>query len=125
MKCNHNDCFTCPYPDCIKGVRVKKEKPKATKTKPKKEVVIKEKKKVGRPRKDRSNYWNEYYAKNAERIRENNRKRYYEKREEIQEKQRKYRKEHIEYYREYSRRYYRERIKHDNERENQSIIRES
>ncbi len=19
MKCNHNDCFTCPYPDCILG----------------------------------------------------------------------------------------------------------
>lgn len=19
MKCKHNDCFTCPYPDCIAG----------------------------------------------------------------------------------------------------------
>lgn len=19
MKCEHNDCFTCPYPDCIKN----------------------------------------------------------------------------------------------------------
>lgn len=19
MKCNHNDCFTCPYPDCVIG----------------------------------------------------------------------------------------------------------
>lgn len=21
MKCKHNDCFTCPYPDCIIGER--------------------------------------------------------------------------------------------------------
>ena len=20
MKCNHNDCFTCPYPDCVIGL---------------------------------------------------------------------------------------------------------
>ena len=22
MKCNYNDCFTCPYPDCILGDEV-------------------------------------------------------------------------------------------------------
>lgn len=22
MKCNHNDCFTCPYKDCISDVEV-------------------------------------------------------------------------------------------------------
>ena len=21
MKCNHNDCFTCPYPDCVLDAR--------------------------------------------------------------------------------------------------------
>ncbi len=20
MKCNHSDCFTCPYPDCVMGL---------------------------------------------------------------------------------------------------------
>ncbi len=49
MKCTHDDCFTCPYPDCIYDkAKVKSDKPKRTT--------------------DRSEYWAEYYQKNKERI---------------------------------------------------------
>lgn len=27
MKCEHDDCFTCPYPDCIKGEEPRKKIP--------------------------------------------------------------------------------------------------
>lgn len=44
MKCEHDNCFTCPYPDCIK-----EEKPKP----------------------DRSAYMHEYYMKKKLGIRDN------------------------------------------------------
>lgn len=28
MKCNHDNCFTCPYPDCISNVEVEPERKK-------------------------------------------------------------------------------------------------
>ncbi len=28
MKCEHNDCFTCPYKDCISSVEVEPERKK-------------------------------------------------------------------------------------------------
>ena len=41
MKCNHNDCFTCPYDDCISDVEVTAERSK----KGRKALPIEEKKK--------------------------------------------------------------------------------
>jgi hypothetical protein len=46
MKCTHNDCFTCPYPDCIAGA----------KTVPNKSVVKKDKAKIYKSEYDRQRY---------------------------------------------------------------------
>lgn len=47
MKCEHNDCFTCPYPDCIIGLS---------------EVCVDEKKLQER-RQKRKEYQRQYYLK--------------------------------------------------------------
>lgn len=49
MKCTHNDCLTCPYPDCVY------DRAKETGKKPKRTT-------------DRSEYWAKYYQENKERI---------------------------------------------------------
>jgi len=30
MRCNHNDCFTCPYPDCIADAPAVSERARLT-----------------------------------------------------------------------------------------------
>lgn len=62
MKCTHNDCLTCPYPDCIYE----------------KEVTV-----TGKPKRthERSEYWAKYYEANKERIKKRMLDRYYANKE--------------------------------------------
>lgn len=54
MRCNHNDCFTCPYPDCVIGLH---------------EVNIVDKTKLEERRRKRKEYDRKRYAKKkAERM---------------------------------------------------------
>ena len=48
MKCNHNDCFTCPYPDCIVGTN---------------DAAYKDPAKLEEKKKRRQGYQKEYYKK--------------------------------------------------------------
>ena len=69
MRCKHNDCFTCPYTDCIsdtapKGARKKRQK------------ITKEEAK-----RRKTEYNRKYYLKNAAHIAELHRKRYQDKKE--------------------------------------------
>ena len=59
MKCTHNDCLTCPYPDCL--YEKAKEKGKAPKR-----------------TNDRSEYWANYYEENKEKIKKRMRQRYHD-----------------------------------------------
>lgn len=47
MKCKHDDCFTCPYPDCIIGSA----------------AAYKDPKKLEESRRKRQEYQKEYYRK--------------------------------------------------------------
>jgi len=62
MKCEHKDCLTCPYDDCI--YEQSKEKGKAPKR-----------------THERSEYWAKYYEKHKERIKARMRKRYHDNKE--------------------------------------------
>lgn len=80
MKCNHKDCFTCPYPDCI--------------AKDDSEVIYREKKKPGRKKIDpelRKQHekiaQHEYYLKHRERIKATQIEYYKNHRKEICDKQ--------------------------------------
>jgi hypothetical protein len=66
-KCMHNDCFTCPYPDCISNTDPQKHKP-------------------GRKRKDP--------AEKARLHREKQRKWYAEHRDEVKERMSRYYHDH-------------------------------
>ena len=59
MTCKHNDCLTCPYPDCV--YEKAKEKGKAPKR-----------------THERSEYWAKYYEENKERIKKRMRQRYHD-----------------------------------------------
>ena len=61
MGCGHDDCFTCPYEDCIDGET--KEKPK-------------ERKKY-----DRKPYYKQWYAENRVALAERRRANYFKKKE--------------------------------------------
>lgn len=43
MKCTHNDCFTCPYGDCISKVEVEPERKKRGRKKLSKEERLRRK----------------------------------------------------------------------------------
>ena len=47
MRCNHNDCFTCPYPDCVIGSS----------------QAYKDPAKLDEVRRKRKEYHKEYYKK--------------------------------------------------------------
>lgn len=50
MKCEHNDCFTCPYDDCISNVEVEpdRKKPGRKKLTPEEKAQRKEAEKIKR-----------------------------------------------------------------------------
>lgn len=60
MKCNYDDCFTCPYPDCILDMR----KPRQSEEE-KMQAKLK-----------RSEYQRKYYAENKEEIQAKRKKKY-------------------------------------------------
>jgi hypothetical protein len=62
--CNHNDCFTCPYPDCICDAVSKNTTKKRQKLSPEEAKI----------RKARAN--KKYYDKNAARISQLHRENY-------------------------------------------------
>lgn len=98
MKCDWNDCFTCPYPDCVKDSRLMLDKIKDPAPqridKPKQNTV---------DRKAYNKAWNEahkewkreyarrYYKKNKARIEKKKKEHYQEHREEILAKAKVYR----------------------------------
>lgn len=47
MKCEHDDCFTCPYPDCVMGVN----------------EVCYDQKKIAERRAKRKEYQRQYYLR--------------------------------------------------------------
>ncbi len=59
MNCGHNDCFTCPYDDCIDDEKKPKERKKC----------------------DRKAYYNKWYSENREVVAERRRIRYYKRKE--------------------------------------------
>ena len=69
IKCKHDDCFTCPYPDCISDIA-----PKGTRKK--RQKLTKEEAK-----RRKSEYNKKYYRKNDARISELHRKYYKDKKE--------------------------------------------
>ena len=80
MKCEHDNCLTCPYPDCISPNRgpAKKEKKKPGRKRLPPEVVKQNRKEYSRKyyaehKAERSAYYKEYNKKNAERVRERQR----------------------------------------------------
>lgn len=103
MRCN-KDCLNCKHSQCKYDLEGEESlsKPKKTASKPKNNVhgfVVKPKR--GRPKKIREvPYWDEYYAKNGERIRARSRERYWQNREYYLEQSRKWREEHKDYFKE-------------------------
>lgn len=86
MKCEHDNCLTCPYPDCIseKGPadRVKK-KPGRKKMDPEEK------------RQNKKRWMQEYYIANKERFHKRSQQYYQENADKIREQQRKYRNEKL------------------------------
>ena len=131
-KCN-KDCLHCILPKCIHDVEDEsklfrdelRDKPKKKVAKPKKknrELVVSRKR--GRPKKEREiPYWDEYYAKNGEKIRARNKARYYAKRDEILEKCRIWRENHRDYHKEYYRK--KKEKEHEHNGESESLVRQS
>ena len=86
MKCEHNDCFTCPYPDCIVTNKQIAAQAKEHKRKPGRKKIDPEirKQNVKRWRQD-------YYQQNREILLNKSHKYYQEHIEELREKQKEYR----------------------------------
>lgn len=81
MKCDHKDCFTCPYSDCIANIDS--------------DIINREKKKPGRKKMDpelkalhKKLYRQEYYLKNKEKVKAHQKEYYLAHQKEICEKQR-------------------------------------
>lgn len=89
MRCD-KDCLNCKLPVCKHDIEdaPKVEKEKRKRGRPRIHPVIERSHKRGRPTKDRSNYWNEYYAKNGDRLRAMRKQQYWEHHDEILEKRR-------------------------------------
>jgi tryptophanyl-tRNA synthetase len=89
MRCD-KDCLNCKLPVCKHDIEdaPKVEKEKRKRGRPRIHPVVERSHKRGRPKKDRSNYWKEYYAKNGDRLREMRKKQYWENHDEILEKRR-------------------------------------
>ena len=78
MSCQHDNCFTCPYPDCISGdgpVKKKKGKPGRKKLPPE---VLKQ---------NRQRYSHDYYRDKKEQCAASSHEYYLKHREEIKQKQ--------------------------------------
>lgn len=90
MRCD-KDCLNCKLPVCKHDIEdaPKVEKEKRKRGRPRIHPVVVRSHKRGRPRKDRSNYWNEYYAKNGDELRAKRRQQYWDNREKILEKRKK------------------------------------
>lgn len=66
MKCRHNDCFTCPYPDCISDKVKKGDKKSRGKLSPEELKIHKQeanKKYYNKNRAQISEWKREYYKK--------------------------------------------------------------
>lgn len=82
MTCTHNDCFTCPYPDCIVEGRVKYQpKKKRGRKKLSPEVLAQHRR--------------EYYEKNKEKYQEYYRKYYQEHKSEYRAREKNLREKEI------------------------------
>ena len=127
-KCN-KDRLNCELEKCIHDVedekklfREKSIKPVKKKAKKNREIVVNHKR--GRPKKEREiSYWDEWYAKNKERVKARSKARYQLKRDEILEKNREWRRNHKDYYKEWRRK--RKEKEHDNNGKSESLVRES
>lgn len=84
LRCD-KDCLNCKLSVCKHDIEdaPKVEKEKRKRGRPRIHPVVVRSHRRGRPPKDRSNYWNEYYAKNGDRLREMRKQHYWENREEI------------------------------------------
>ena len=82
MKCEHDNCLTCPYPDCISAIGPAHK----TKKKPGRKRIDPEEKKL-----HAKIYQQKYYQEHKEQHKLSTQKYYKNHVEEIREKQRKYR----------------------------------
>ena len=84
LRCD-KDCLNCKLSVCKHDIEdaPKVEQEKRKRGRPRIHPVVVRSHRRGRPPKDRSNYWNEYYAKNGDRLREMRKQHYWENREEI------------------------------------------
>lgn len=103
MKCGHDDCFTCPYLDCIldDNKRPKKIPPKVKgrkRTEEEKKAI--HQKWVDEHKEYLREYHREYKRKHKEEVRENQRNFIHKHREEHNARGRKYYQEHKEELRE-------------------------
>ena len=94
IRCD-KDCLNCKLSVCKHDIEdaPKVEQEKRKRGRPRIHPVVVRSHRRGRPPKDRSNYWNEYYAKNGDKIRERNRDNYWKNHDENIEKRRKRREE--------------------------------
>ena len=98
LKCDMN-CLHCRLPICkhdLEDANKPETQPVSEPRKrgrPRIHPKVERSHRRGRPPKDRSNYWKEYYAKNGDRIRERNRENYWNNHDENIEKRRKRREE--------------------------------
>lgn len=72
-KCMHDDCFTCPYPDCISNTEPVKHKPGRKKLSPEEKASRK---------REQHHQW---YERNRARILEENKEKYYRRKSEKKE----------------------------------------
>ena len=87
MSCQHNDCFTCPYKDCISEKDNSGEKKRPGRKKMNPEVV----------RQNRLRYQREYYQQHRDKLNEINKQYYRDHADELREKQREYRSRKLQY----------------------------
>ena len=82
MICTHEDCFSCPYPDCV--VNDEKERKAPPKKRGRKPMDPEEK------RKKRSAYGKKYYAEHKEHLKDYMNNYYREHKAEYRARERKY-----------------------------------
>jgi len=109
----HDNCFTCPFPDCkasdVEAAKSAKPKKESVKPKHKKDSVTSTPKppKTPKPKKGRKQTQREYYQKNKERICAYSRKYHADNKERLNKVSREYARSHSDQHQLIGRRYYR------------------
>ena len=90
MRCD-KDCLNCKLPVCKHDIEDAPKEPHEPRKRgrPRIHPVKVRSHRRGRPPKDRSNYWHEYYEKNGDRLREMRKQQYWANRDEILAKRKK------------------------------------